>query len=172
MKLVKKLNLRLMSLVLLACFSLSMQAQKDVTGVVTDENNETLIGAAVKLQGTTVATITDIDGKYKIQVPDGNAVLEISYIGYHTATEKVGNRSVINFIMQDDIELLDEVIVVGYGVQKKSSMTSAVSAMKGDDLIKAPATNVTSLLGGRLPGISSVQETGEPGVDGAALRVR
>ena len=84
----------------------------------------------------------------------------------------VNGRKVINVTMVDDAELLDEVVVVGYGTQKKSSLTSAVSVVKGEELLKAPATNVSQLLGGRLPGISSLQESGEPGLDQASLKIR
>lgn len=158
--------------VLLFCLFIGIQAQKTVTGTVTDSRNETLIGATVKLAGSKTATVTDLDGKYSITIPDGNGILEFSYIGYKPKKENVNNRSTVNVVMEDDALMIDEVVVVGYGVQKKSSMTSAVSAIKGEDLIKAPATNVSSLLGGRLPGISSVQESGQPGADGAALVIR
>lgn len=171
-KTIQKWKSRVVLSVLLSCLFMSMQAQKIVTGVVSDSNSETLIGATVRLVGTTNATITDIDGKYSITVLDGDGTLEFSYVGYKSHSEKINNRSVIDVILQEDAHMIDEVVVVGYGVQKKSSMTSAVSALKGDDLIKAPSTNVSSLLGGRLPGVSSVQESGEPGVDQAALRVR
>lgn len=165
-------QLRILFSVFLACFFISMQAQKTVSGTVTDAKNETLIGVSVKLVGTNITTVTDFDGNYKINIPNGNGSLEFSYIGYSNRLEKIGNRSTINVTLAEDDQIIDEVVVVGYGVQKKSSMTSAVSALKGDELIKAPSTNVSSMLGGRLPGISSVQESGEPGADQAILRVR
>lgn len=171
-KRIQTCKMRVLFSILLSCLFLSLQAQKTVTGTVFDSNKEPLVGASIKLGGTKTTVITDLDGKYTITVPNGEGALEFSYIGFKQHIEKINNRSIIDVVLEEDSQLIDEVIVVGYGIQKKSSMTSAVSALKGDDLIKAPATNVSSLLGGRLPGISSVQETGEPGLDQAVLRVR
>ncbi len=123
------------------------------------------------VKGTTNGTISSIDGEYSINAPK-NSVLVFSFIGMKSVEENVGNRKIVNVVMTDDNEVLDEVVVVGYGIQKKSSLTSAVSSMKGDELLKAPSTNVSQLLGGRLPGISSVQESGEPGLDQASLKIR
>lgn len=171
-KLIKVRSPRLYLVVLLSFLFISMQAQKTVRGTVTDSNGGTLIGVVVAIKGTNQAVTTDLDGRYQIAVSNDNTVLETSYIGYHPQTEKVGSKTVINFTLKEDDQLLEEVVVVGYGSQKKSSLTSAVSAIKGDELLKTPSTNVSSLLGGRLPGLSSVQETGEPGLDQATLRVR
>ena len=116
------------------------------------------------VKGTTNGTISSIDGEYSINAPK-NSVLVFSFIGMKSVEENVGNRKIVNVVMTDDNEVLDEVVVVGYGIQKKSSLTSAVSSMKGDELLKAPSTNVSQLLGVRLPGISLVQESGAPGLD-------
>lgn len=142
-----------------------------VTGVVSDATGESLPGVSVAVKGTTNGTITDLDGKYSLDVKK-NATLVFSYIGMKTQELNVAGRKTVNVVLKDDTELLDEVIVVGYGTQKKSSLTSAVSAIKGDELLKAPSTNVSQLLGGRLPGISSLQESGEPGLDQASLKIR
>lgn len=115
--------------------------------------------------------MTDADGKYSLNA-DRNATLVFSFVGMKFQEVAVNGRKVINVTMVDDAELLDEVVVVGYGTQKKSSLTSAVSVVKGEELLKAPATNVSQLLGGRLPGISSLQESGEPGLDQASLKIR
>lgn len=165
-------SMRLLFSLLLSFIFMSMQAQVTVTGFVRDAKNEPLIGTTVAVKGTTNATITDVDGKYQIRVPDTNVILEFSYVGYITQTQNLNGRTTLDVVMQEDSKLIDEVIVVGYGVQKKTSLTSAVSAIKGDDLLKAPSTNISSLLGGRLPGVSSVQTSGEPGLDQASLTIR
>lgn len=153
--------------------SLSANAQSSLRGVVTDANGEPLAGVAVLVVGTNNGAVTDLDGNYALENVKGGAEIEFSCIGL--STQKLaydGKRAVLNVTMEEDAEFLDEVIVVGYGTAKKSSMTSAVSAMKGDELLKAPSTNVSQLLGGKLPGISSVQESGEPGLDQASLKIR
>lgn len=152
-------------------FCVSAQAQDiTVTGVVKDAAGE-LPGVSVAVKGTTNGTITGIDGSYSLQVPK-NSTLVFSFVGMKTQEVAVNGRKVVNVTMEDDTEVLDEVVVVGYGTAKKSSLTSAVSAIKGEELLKAPATNVSQVLAGRLPGMSSVQESGEPGLDQASLRIR
>lgn len=142
-----------------------------MTGVVSDDTGEGLLGVSVLVKGTGNGTITNVEGKYSLKVKNSDVVV-FSFVGMKTKEYKVAGRTVINVQMKADAELLDEVVVVGYGTQKKSSLTSAVSAMKGEELLKAPSTNVSQLLGGRLPGISSVQESGEPGLDQASLKIR
>ena len=146
-------------------------AQKAISGTVTDELGEPLIGANVTVKGTGLGVITDFDGKYTIQAREGQTI-NFSYVGMNPIAIKVGNRSVINVTMKPNEEYLDEVIVVGYGKQKKSSITGAVSAIKGDELLSAPSTQLTQMLGGKIAGISSIQTSGEPGVDQASLRIR
>ena len=146
-------------------------AQKAIKGTVTDELGEPLIGVNVTVKGTSSGVITDIDGKYTIEAREGQTI-NFSYVGMNPIAVKVGNRSVINVTMQPNSEFLDEVIVVGYGQQKKSSITGAVSAIKGDELLSAPSTQLTQMLGGKVAGISSIQTSGEPGVDQASLRIR
>ncbi len=155
---------------LFAC-AISSHAQSLVKGTVTDGIGEPLPGVSVVVKGTTNGTITDVNGKYSIQAT-AKDILSFSYVGMSDQEIKVAGQTTINVVMKDDVAALDEVIVVGYGTAKKQSLTGAVSAVKGDELLKAPATNVSSLLGGRLPGISSVQVSGEPGDDQATLRVR
>ncbi|WP_370525513.1 SusC/RagA family TonB-linked outer membrane protein [Dysgonomonas sp. 521] len=165
-------SMRLFFSLLLSFLFMSMQAQVTVTGFVKDSGNEPLIGTTVAVKGTTSATITDVDGKYQLRVPDANVTLDFTYVGYTPQSIKLNGRTNLNVVLIEDSKLIDEVIVVGYGVQKKTSLTSAVSAINGDELLKAPSTNISSLLGGRLPGISSIQESGEPGLDKASLTIR
>ena len=161
----------MLSLVALLCCSVGAYAQDiTVTGVVKDAMGE-LPGVSVAVKGTTNGTITGIDGSYSLQVKK-DAILVFSFVGMKTQEVAVNGRKVIDVTMTDDTEVLDEVVVVGYGTAKKQSLTGAVSAVRGEELLKAPATNVSQMLGGVIPGISSVQESGEPGLDQAALRIR
>ncbi len=158
---------------MLACImgvSAFAQGGYSVKGVVVDEIGP-IIGATVIEKGTTNGASTGVDGDYALTVSNANAVVVISCIGYATQ-EFTASQLPKTVTLAGDSEFLEETIVVGYGVQKKSSMTSAVSAMKGDELLKAPATNVSQLLAGKLTGVSSVQESGEPGQDQASLRIR
>ena len=153
-------------LMLFSCLTASAQQGITVKGTVVDDNGETIIGASVVVKGNnSIGTISDIDGNFVLTVPNEKSVLVVSFVGMEPQEVKASSKGTIKVVLKDDTELLDEVIVVGYGTQKKSSLTSAVSAIKGDELLKAPSTNVSQLLGGRLPGISSLQESGEPGLE-------
>ena len=132
-------------------------AQPSVSGKVTDADGQPLPGVAVLVSGTSNGTMTDETGSYTLSgLKNGDVILFTSLgMGDQTFTCD-GSLSRLNVTMTEDATFLEETIVVGYGVQKKSSMTSAVSAMKGDELLKAPSTNVSQLLAGRLTGVSSV----------------
>lgn len=150
----------------------SAHAQSPVKGKVVDEDGRPVAGVTVMVKGTTNGTMTDMDGIWTLRVKEGD-VLEFSCLGLATQTHRCDSRTAnINITMKEDSQFIEETIVVGYGTQKKSSMTSAVSAMKGEELLKAPSTNVSQVLAGKLPGISSVQESGQPGEDQASLRIR
>ncbi|MBO5806096.1 MAG: TonB-dependent receptor [Tidjanibacter sp.] len=152
----------------------SLMAQSYVRGVVKDEAGEPVIGATVVVQGTTVGTSTDYLGNWHLNIPKDvkNPMLLFQYLGMKDLMEAVGGRTQIDVVMTTEADVLDDVVVVGYGVQRKGSLTASISSIDGDELQKAPATNVTSMLGGRIAGIASVQESGEPGMDGASLTVR
>ncbi len=159
------------ALALMLCAT-SVFAQSEVRGKVTDVTGQALPGVAVMVPGTTNGTMTGIDGSYSLAVKSGETI-NFSCVGMKDVNRVFdGKLAVINVTMEEDALFLDDVVVVGYGTQKKSSLTSAVSAIKGDDVLKAPSTNVSQVLAGRLPGISSVQESGEPGQDQASLRLR
>ena len=152
-------------------FAGTAMAQNTLKGTVTDVSGQPLAGVTVMVAGTSNGTITDIDGHYSISLKKGEKV-EFSCLGLSAVEYAYDGAAVHNVVMEEDALFLDDVVVVGYGTQKKSSLTSAVSAIKGEELMKAPATNVSQVLAGRLPGISSVQESGEPGLDQASLRIR
>ena len=158
----------LAALLLMSEFSFAQNLT--VTGKVLDETGEGLIGAGVVIQGTTTGTITDMDGNYSISVPNGT-ILEFSCVGYTTLAVTVTGAK-LNVTLEPDARSLEEAVVVAYGQQKKVTITGAVSAVGGDELLKAPVANVANALQGNLPGVSAVQPSGMPGDDEPVIRIR
>ena len=154
----------LFMLVCLCFATVAMAQQKMVKGVVTATNGETVIGATVQEKGTENGAITDVNGAYSIQVAPG-ATLVFSYMGYQPQEIAVGNNTVINVTMAEDNELLEEVVVVGYGVQKKSSLTASVASVSSKEIVKQLSSNVASTLQGRTPGVDIIQQAGIAGAD-------
>lgn len=136
-----------------------------------DKTGEPVIGANVIERGTTNGTVTDLDGRFTLEVPR-NAVLQISYIGYMEQEIPVNNRNDISVSLLDDTQNLDEIVVVGYGTQKKVNLTGAVSSVKADVLENRTTSDPVNMLTGNVSGVTIVQNAGQPGADGAALRVR
>lgn len=157
-------------LTLFCCvFSIYIFAQqKSLTVKVVDIHNDPVIGASVFEKGTSNGTITNLDGECKLTVSP-KATLVISYIGYTTQEFTVGDKTIIDVILSEDTEQLDEVIVVGYGVQKKSSMTAAVASVSAKEITKQVTSNVASALQGRTPGVEILQNGGEAGGDVSIL---
>ena len=145
--------------------------KRKVSGTVKDVNGEPIIGATIMEEGTTNGTITDFDGNFVLEVADG-AELDISYIGYQTQKLQAKSGKALAVTLKEDLETLDEVVVVGYGTQKKVSVTGAMASTKGSDLAKVPTANITNTLAGRLPGLISYNRSGEPGYDDAGLLIR
>lgn len=147
--------------------------EQKVTGKVTDaEKGETLPGVSILIKGTQKGTTTDANGEYTLTVADSKAVLVFSIVGYEPQEIVVGNRSTINVGMQTDTKALGEVVVVGYGVQKKETITGSVVSVKGADLIKSPTVNLSNSIAGRMAGVVAVNRSGEPGADGSSIRIR
>ncbi|MBO6083198.1 MAG: TonB-dependent receptor [Bacteroidales bacterium] len=144
---------------------------QQVRGTVTDEAGEPVIGAGVLVQGTTVGTTTDVDGTYILDRVPANAVLVVSSIGYETLSEAVNGRSVINFVLREDALLLDDVVVVGYGVQKKSVVTASISKVDGDQLNTVKASTINDALKGKVSGVQITQASGQPG-SGSQIKIR
>lgn len=151
--------------------TLNVVNQQTIRGIVVDESGEPIIGANVLVVGSTIGTITDLDGRFAIEAP-ANAKIKISFIGYKDQEVTIKPGKEIKIVMIDDSQLLGEVQVVAYGVQKKVSITGAISSMKGDDLLKTPAGSISNMLSGQITGISTVQYSGEPGADAADIYVR
>lgn len=146
--------------------------QRRVKGVIKDGNGEPIIGATVRVKGhESNGTISDLDGNFSLEVSPGDE-LEVSYVGYSTKLIKTGNSSSLSVIMKEDNKSLEEIVVVGYGTQKKVSVTGSMASTKGDDLAAVPTPNITNTLAGRLPGLISYNRSGEPGYDDAGLLIR
>jgi TonB-linked SusC/RagA family outer membrane protein len=137
-------------------------AEVQVSGKVTANNGEGLPGVSVILKGTAVGTATDVQGKYSLTIPDGSAILVFSFIGYITEEVTVNNRTTIDVLMLPDIKTLSELVVVGYGTQKKADLTGSVSVVNVDQLNQQPAAQITNQLQGRVSGVT-VQTSGQPG---------
>ena len=169
----KKSKCFLLGVLALFCLMPTMVFAQNLTveGTVLDESGEPLIGVSVLVQGQGTGGITDIDGHFRIQNVKQGTKLEFSYVGYLTQVQVVKGRS-MNITMQPDTKTLEEVVVIAYGQQKKVTITGAVSAVGGDELLKAPVANVANALQGKLPGISVVQHSGMPGDDTPTIRVR
>lgn len=140
-----------------------LASAKTITGtVVSASDNEPLIGVSVQVQGTTLGAITDLDGHYSIEAQDGQT-LTFSYIGFVTQKIKVGTQTVINVSLEEDNQTLNDVVVIGYGVQKKKLVTGATTQMKGDDIAKLNTTSPLQAMQGQTPGVSIQSESGQPG---------
>ncbi|WP_337942915.1 carboxypeptidase-like regulatory domain-containing protein, partial [Parabacteroides sp.] len=141
--------------------SILQQSQKKITGTVSDPNGDPIIGANVVEKGTTNGTITDLDGKFSLSLP-ANATLLISYIGYTSQEVPIGNQTSVSIQLQESMGKLDEVIVVGYGTQRKSSMTAAVTNVNTKELQNIPRPSIYSALQGRVAGLTINESSGEP----------
>lgn len=144
---------------------------KKVTGKVVDANGEPVIGATVIEDGTSNGTVTDFDGNFSLNIPEGK-FLTISYIGYKSQNMKAVSNKIMNIVLKEDSGLLDEVVVVGYGTQRKGNLTGSIANVKSDKLTTAPISNVTNMLAGQLSGLTVKQTSGIPGSDGASLKIR
>ncbi|MCS2335061.1 carboxypeptidase-like regulatory domain-containing protein [Bacteroides sp. BFG-606] len=159
-------------LLLLFTYSVTMQAQgSSVTGRISDEKGEMLIGVSVQEKGTTNGTITDTNGQYTLKLSTGNPILVISYIGYKPQEVKVGKQKVVDIVLVEDVSSLDEVVVVGYGNQRKVSVVGAQSSLDAS-AIKMPAAKLSSAISGRIAGVVAVQRSGEPGHDESDIWIR
>lgn len=149
-----------------------VQQGKSISGKVTDSTGGSLPGVSVVLKGTTTGTITDANGNYSINNVPENAILQFSFVGMKTQEIKVGNQTTLNVVLAEETIGIDEVVAVGYGTQKKATSTGAISVVKGSQLVQAPTTNFSNSLTGRFAGVTTVNSSGEPGADGASIRIR
>lgn len=141
---------------------------KRVTGTIIDETGEPMIGVSVLVQGTTTGTVTDLDGKFVLEIP-ANATLVISYIGYKTQNIKVGSQHAFAIKMESDNEVLDEVVVIGYQTIKRKDLTGSVASVSGKTVSVMPVSNVAQAMQGKLPGVNITSQDGRPD---AAISIR
>ena len=156
----KKLVVLFLSMFLSMAFAF---AQKNVTGKVVDEKGESLPGVNILVKGSSTGCITDVDGKFSLQVENLKQILSFSFIGYKSVEEPLNNRSELNIILFPDVALLDEVVTVGYNVVRKRDLTGSVGQVKSDDLAKSPVTNYDQALAGRVAGVQVSASDGTPG---------
>jgi TonB-dependent starch-binding outer membrane protein SusC len=157
---------------LIVAFMSSMAFAKEIKGKVTDETGSGLPGVTVTEKGTMNGAITDVNGQFTVNVKGDAAVLVFSFVGYAGLEEVVGSRSIINVTLTPDVSSLNEVVVVGYGTQKKETITGSVASVKGSELVKSPVVNLSNSIAGRMAGVVAVNRSGEPGADGSAIRIR
>ncbi len=158
-------------LMFLICSSLLWAQEKTVSGKVTDTEGIPLIGASIIVQGSTNGVQTDFDGNYSINVAEGQN-LAISYLGYKTKILTIGTVNVVNVSLEEDTSQLDEVVIVGYGTQQKTSLTGSVATIDAKDIERQPVIQTSQALQGLSPGLTAIQTSGQPGADGASLTVR
>ena len=165
-------SFKILVLLFLTLCSYTLSAQIKVTGTVSDVNGEPLIGVNVVVKDATIGTVTDMDGGYSLEVPGENSILVFSYIGYLTKESVVGTQTLINQTLLEESHLMDELVVVGYGTQRKVTVTGSVASVAGDDLKVSPTTNLSNAILGRMPGVIGYQRSDEPGGGGTTIRIR
>lgn len=165
-----RMNKTLLILLLNISFTMMFAQDLSVKGNVSSSNGEKLIGTSISVKGQGRGTVTDLDGNYSIHVKKGD-ILTFNYIGFHPVDIKT-TSTVLNVVMEPASEMLDEVVAIGYGVQKKVDMTGSVSTVKGDALIKAPSPNLANALTGKMTGVITTQQSGKPGFDDPTFYIR
>ena len=156
----------------LCTLSLCTFAQTTVTGLVMDgANNETAIGASIIVPGTTVGTVTDFDGRFTIEVPDGKFILQISMVGYKTQVVNIKGKTSVEVTLMEDTQVMDEVVVVGYGTMKKRDLSGSVSQIKSEDIMSGAQINAAMGIQGKIAGVDVKQSDGAPG-SGVSITVR
>lgn len=151
--------------------TIAFAQQRTIQGVVTSENSEPLPGVNILIKGTTNGTTTDVSGSYTLQASQGD-VLVFSFIGYQQREVTVGSQTTINVSMNEDMQSLSEVVIIGYGAEKKVNVIGSVETISTKQITAAPVGTVSNALAGRLPGLIVQQPQGEPGADAASLLIR
>ena len=143
-----------------------------VRGTVRDAGGNVLIGVSVVEKGTTNGTATDANGLYSIDVKSAEAILTFSYLSYKTVESAVSTRTQLDVTLEEDAARLDDVVIIGYGAQTKASITGALATVDTKELVKAPVASITNVLAGSVPGVATVQTSGQPGNDAATIYIR
>ncbi|WP_160166662.1 SusC/RagA family TonB-linked outer membrane protein [Arcticibacter svalbardensis] len=142
-----------------------------ITGIVKDEKGETIPGVTIKVKGSTIGTLTNSNGEFKINAPE-YSTLVFSYLGFENLEVKVNQEVELNIILKESSNALKEVVVVGYGKQAKALTTSSISTLNGNDIVRSPVGNINNSIAGRVSGVLTFQSSGEPGADASSIRVR
>ncbi len=171
LKLVNKVKIQALVLFFALCSGMAYGQQVKVSGTVTDNGDMPLIGVTIVEVGTTNGVVTNSDGEYSLNVKDASSVLRFSYIGFKNQDVTVGNQSVINVVLVEDLAQLDEVVVTGYGVQKKSDLTGAVSSVSGENISKIPIATIDQAMQGQAAGVHITAQSGRPG-EAADIKIR
>ncbi|MGB3800343.1 MAG: SusC/RagA family TonB-linked outer membrane protein, partial [Lewinella sp.] len=156
--------------ILLLCGT-GIGSQTSISGTVIDTDDNPLIGVTVAVQGTSAGTVTDLDGTYTLTLPEDGNVLLFSYTGYVTESVEVGTQTVIDIMLEQDVAVLDEVVVIGYGTQRRSDLTGSVASISGEDLTSQPINSMEQGMQGRLAGVQVVNNSAAPG-GGISVRIR
>lgn len=161
-------------LLLVSGFNVSVLAENNIiiSGTVTHQAGEPLPGVNIQVKETSIGTITGMNGEYKLTVPDEKSVLRFTLVGLETKELEVGTGRIINIVLEESTQFIDEVVVVGYGTQKKATLTGAVNSVNTSDLTVTPTSNVQNMLAGKLPGVRIQQRTGEPGSYDTKMDIR
>ena len=167
---------RMLLALLLLTAALQTYAQKTmfkVSGTVLDaQTKEPVIGAGVMMKASNLGTVTDVDGNYMLSVTDPKGILVVSAIGYKDVEVNIGNKAVVNVLMENDTESLQDAVVIGYGSQKKATITGSLTQVDVKLLEQSAAPSLSNSLGGTMPGVITRQSSGEPGYDGATILIR
>lgn len=142
--------------------TVNAQGTKRISGTVADESGNAIIGATVLVPETPIATITDANGNFSLEVPSGSKI-DVSFYGYTTLQTNIGTQSRFELVLKEDVQMLNEVVVVGYGTQKKGSIAGSIAAVGGKEILQTKSTNIQNMLTGKLPGVRNIQKTSEPG---------
>lgn len=164
----KKMLMRTLLFLLICSTSILINAQttKNIRGIVSEKNGEPVIGASVSISGTNLGTSTDVDGKFSLSLPanlSANATVAVSYIGFVGQKKTIGNETNFQFVLEEDLTNLGEIVVVGYGAQKKTTLTGSVAQVNSEQLLTTKNTNVQNMMTGKLPGLRVIEKTSEPG---------
>lgn len=169
----RSFSLRLLLPLLLLALAAFPAAAQIVKGVVTDPSGEPLIGATVLEKGSTNGTATDIDGMFQLNLKDARkGILVVSYVGFASQEIPVAGKTDFKIVLQEESEVLNDLVVVGYGQQKKESVVGAISQVNSGDLLETPSANLSQAIAGKIPGVITSQTSGAPGADDAAIYIR
>lgn len=144
----------------------------EIKGIVVDESNTPLTGVSVIIKGTLVGTITNLDGEFTIQIPEKQGILVFSMIGFDIEEKVLQNNSTIKVVLKENTQLIEEVVVIGYGHQKKETITGSINSIASDEILRSPVSSVSNAIAGKLPGLTAMQRGGEPGKDGSSIKIR